>query len=117
MRKSSLAPTHPERVYHPGHHSILHKHTWPGGVGCSFPTSVLCPFCPVLRCGHWTRYTTEHPGTGGMTLFHSTAPKLIPDVSLATPWTQTDPTPQRSAEQTTRHPHPSRFEPAQPNDT
>src|SRR6218665_1725686 len=51
----SLSITHP-------HHPILHKHTWPVGVRRSLTTSA---FCPVLCCGHRTRYVTEHPEAGG----------------------------------------------------
>src|SRR6218665_970258 len=109
-------PPRPESVYHPSPHPILNKHTWPVQVGCLLPAPVLCPFRPALTRGHRTRYVTKHPGTDDMTRFHSTPPPCSGEAP-ATPWTQTDPTPQRSAEQTTQHLHSSRSGSAQPHHT
>src|SRR6218665_248859 len=106
----SLCITHP---YYP----VPHKHSWPVQVGCSVPALVFYPFCQVLRCGHRNICVTEHPETGGYDSFWLSGTNLLKRCLPRHRGRRPTQTLQRSAEQTTRHPLSSRFEPAQPHDT
>src|SRR6218665_2641815 len=96
-------PPRPEPVYHPPRPSDPAQTLVAGGSWMLVSGTGALPVLPGTALWPPGQICNRISRNRRYDSFSFNGTQLIPDVSPATPWTQTDPTPQRSAEQTTPH--------------